>query len=233
MSPCPHNIYSVEPGQEQCRKRLRAMMMTRSLKCAVWLAIRVFQRVIPSCHHEHGPQRLPTTRCADWSAQVTLSIAEEAVNWSSLSNVIWIELWKRQRTYAYIYPVRAPLYLSLISVWCIKCHRALTIHAQWLDNPRMLLTSWSHACRDCTTQWYLIPGVNRHSSSNYTFCSTQTLTSFFSQKQSFSWLYLTSQSTVLWQMEQICSYASFFFYYNTVIPFCAWNYTFIYIQYVL
>lgn len=60
--------------------------------CCLACQRRVFQRVIPSCYHGHGPQRLPTTRCADWSAQVTLSIAEEAVNWSSLSNVIWIEL---------------------------------------------------------------------------------------------------------------------------------------------
>ena len=30
--------------------------------------------------NEHGPQRLLTIRCADWSVQVTLSIAEEAVN---------------------------------------------------------------------------------------------------------------------------------------------------------
>lgn len=38
------------------------------------------------------PHRGPTTRSADWSVQVTLSIAEEAVNSGPLSKVIWIEL---------------------------------------------------------------------------------------------------------------------------------------------
>ncbi len=37
-----------------------------------------------------------TIRCADWSVQVTLSIAEAAVNWRLLSKVIWIELCKEE-----------------------------------------------------------------------------------------------------------------------------------------
>lgn len=48
-----------------------------------------------SCN-EHGLRRLLTIRCADWSVQVTLSIAEAAVNWRLLSKVIWTELCERQ-----------------------------------------------------------------------------------------------------------------------------------------
>ena len=36
-------------------------------------------------------------RFADWSVQVTLSIAELADNWRLLSKVIWMELWEKQR----------------------------------------------------------------------------------------------------------------------------------------
>lgn len=47
------------------------------------------------CHRYK--QRLLTIRFADWSVQLTLSIAEAALIWRLLSKVIWMELWQRQR----------------------------------------------------------------------------------------------------------------------------------------
>lgn len=69
------------------------------LKNAGWLAkdaCRSESLFISSCS-EHGPQRLLTILCGDWSLQITLSIAGAAVNWRPLLKVIWMELWERNR----------------------------------------------------------------------------------------------------------------------------------------